>query len=92
MVHEQLKRLAISETGFVFDPKSGHSYTVNVVGMEVLICFKNGMNEKDIIKFIIDNYEVSETQLKRDYDTFIMRLRQYGLYEEEKNNKDKKNR
>ena len=31
-----LRRLAISESGFVFDPFSGHHFTVNETGREIL--------------------------------------------------------
>ena len=33
---QALHRLAISESGFVFDPMSGHHFTVNETGLEIL--------------------------------------------------------
>ena len=75
------KRLAISETGFVFDPQTGYSYVVNETGIEILDCLKNNMDEPNIMKHIMKNYEVIEDQARRDYDSFILRLKQYGLYE-----------
>jgi len=86
------KRLAISETGFVFDPATGFSYTVNSVGMDILNCFKNGLNEKDIIKYVVDNYEVTKEQAERDFETFLIRMQQYGIYDEEKSAKNNKSK
>lgn len=34
--------LAISDTGFVFDPRTGHTYAVNSTGLAVLRGLKNG--------------------------------------------------
>ena len=39
-----IRRLAISESGFVFDPCSGRSFTVNDTGMEVLKALQEGLS------------------------------------------------
>jgi hypothetical protein len=80
--NDNFKRLAMSENGFLFDPQTGHSYTVNEVSMEILSCLKKGMDEPGIIKHIMDNYDVVEDQIKRDYNSFVVKLKQYSLYEE----------
>ena len=80
--NDNFKRLAMSENGFLFDPQTGHSYTVNEVSMEILSCLKKGMDESTTIKHIMDNYDVVKDQIKRDYNSFIVKLKQYGLYEE----------
>ncbi|PIU29275.1 MAG: HPr-rel-A system PqqD family protein [Candidatus Hydromicrobium americanum] len=79
----QFKRLAISETGFVFDPQTGYSYLVNNTGVEILNCLKKELSEKEIIEHITKNYDVEEDQVERDYESFILRLKDYGLYKEE---------
>jgi len=73
------KRLAISETGFVFDPQTGYSYVVNETGIEIMDCLKNNMDEPNILSHILKTYEVIEDQARRDYASFILRLKQYGL-------------
>jgi hypothetical protein len=37
---ERLKQLAVSETGFIFDPQSGQSFTVNPTGHLVIEMLK----------------------------------------------------
>lgn len=78
------KRLAISDKGFVFDPQTGHSYVLNETGLEVLNCLKKDMSENEVIKYIVENYEVKVDQVKQDYLAFIIKLKQYGLIKEEK--------
>ena len=37
---DRLRQLAVSDTGFVFDPQTGQSFTVNATGRLVLDCLK----------------------------------------------------
>ncbi len=75
-----IRKLAVSETGFIFDPQTGHSYIVNEVGIDILNLMKKDKSEDEIVKFILDNYEISFDQVKRDYDSFLIKLKQYELY------------
>lgn len=80
--YDIFKRLAISDTGFVFDPQTGYSYLVNQMGVEILNCLKKEMGHKEISEYITKNYDVEEDQIERDYEAFVLRLKEYGLYEE----------
>ncbi|MBS4015935.1 MAG: PqqD family protein [Candidatus Latescibacteria bacterium] len=75
-----IRKLAVSETGFIFDPQTGHSYIVNEVGIDILNLMKKDKSEDEIVEFILDNYEISFDQVKRDYDSFLIKLKQYELY------------
>jgi len=44
MQQNPLAMLAISDTGFVFDPRTGHSYTVNSTGLALLRSLKQGLD------------------------------------------------
>ena len=44
MEKNPLAMLAISDTGFVFDPRTGHSYTVNSTGLALLRSLKQGLD------------------------------------------------
>jgi hypothetical protein len=44
MEKSPLAMLAISDTGFVFDPRTGHSYTVNSTGLALLRALKQGLS------------------------------------------------
>ncbi len=76
---EQLKRLAISEEGFIFDPVTGSSFTTNETGLFILNALKEGKKEKEIIELLTKNFEVSEEEAIRDLTDFLEQLRHYGL-------------
>ncbi|WP_457640116.1 HPr-rel-A system PqqD family peptide chaperone [Persephonella sp.] len=76
---ERLKQLAINEEGFVFDPLTGESFTVNQTGLFILKKLKEGKTEEEILKELVENFEVSEEEAQRDIIDFIEKLRSYRL-------------
>jgi len=75
----RLSQLAINEEGFVFDPVTGESFTVNQTGLLILKGLKEGKSQEDIVKEITENFEVSEEEAQRDVIDFIEKLRSYML-------------
>ncbi|BFN38228.1 HPr-rel-A system PqqD family peptide chaperone [Fidelibacter multiformis] len=80
------KNIAISETGFVFDPTSGDSYTLNPVGMEILSLLKEGLELEAISARILEKYDVEKGVLERYLYDFLGLLKQYQLVEEDDEN------
>ena len=80
MEHIQLKQsIAISESGFIFHPGSGESFSVNETGLEILELLKKGLSSEDILNSLTDNYEVERTELEKYFFDFISMLKQYHL-------------
>ena len=75
----RLSQLALNEEGFVFDPLTGESFTVNQTGLLILKDLKEGKSQEEIIKDITENFEVSEEEAERDLIDFIEKLRSYRL-------------
>ncbi len=75
------KNIAISENGFVFDPTSGESYTLNTVGLEILNLLKEGKDQKEITRQLLKKYDVEESVLERYFYDFISLLRKHQLIE-----------
>ena len=75
--NEVLRRLAISDSGFVFDPVNGDSYTVNPCGLTVLRLLKDGQNFNDLLEQITLDYNVDFRKAERDISDFITQLRKY---------------
>lgn len=75
--------IAVSDNGFVFNPGSGESFTVNPVGLDMLNCMRKGMTSNEIAAAISGQYEVDATQAERDLIEFSEMLRQYRLLESE---------
>jgi len=65
------KDIAISESGFVFNPSSGESYTVNGIGIELFKYIKEEKSYEEIRDLIIDKYDANEDVFEKDYQDFV---------------------
>lgn len=73
------KNIATSENGFVFNPATGDSFSGNALASEILLSMKNGDAVEDIKQVILDKYEVSADQLERDWQDWIVQLKEANL-------------
>ena len=70
-----LKRLAVSESGFVFDPVSGHNFTVNETGLVILRLLLKNAEIEPVLAQLEQDYEVSRRDAERDVLEFATALR-----------------
>jgi hypothetical protein len=73
------KNIAISETGFVFDPTTGDSYSLNPVGLEILQLLMQEKSYETITGIIISKYEVEPDVFERYLLDFVAILKQMNL-------------
>lgn len=71
-----LHRLAISESGFVFDPASGHNFTVNETGMKLLRLLQQNTRLDQLLEALSEEYEGDPREMERDVLEFISTLRE----------------
>ena len=71
----KLSTLAVSDTGFIFDPATGHSYTTNEVGIRLLNLIKQGLDKEQVVAQVIAEYDVSEDEIDIDYNEFVDNLK-----------------
>jgi hypothetical protein len=81
------KNIAISETGFVFDPSTGDSFSLNPIGLEIIKLIKEKCVEKKIIETICKQYDIEEHAFEKDLYDFFGMLSKLKLIE----NDEKKN-
>ena len=74
-----LQHLAINKDGFVFDPTTGESFTVNGTGLVILEGMMAGKATEDIVEELIDRFDVTPVEVQRDLLDFIDRLRIFRL-------------
>jgi PqqD family protein of HPr-rel-A system len=74
-----LRELALSDTGFVFDPFSGATFTVNETGLCVLQAIKDGADRAGVTARLTERFELGGEDLARDIEEFVHLLRQHGL-------------
>jgi len=75
----KLSRIALNDEGFIFDPETGNSYTVNKTGLFILKLLKEGKSEREIVKSLTETFNVDEKEAERDLVDFIEQLRLCGL-------------
>lgn len=73
------KSLAISETGFVFDPSTGDSYMLNPIGLEIIELLREGKSRDEIAKVMTQTYDVDSHTFERYYYDFLGMLKQMQL-------------
>ena len=73
------KNIAVSETGFVFDPSTGESFSLNQVGLELVELLKQGKDLEAIKKEMLGKYDVEEISFEKYYYDFINSLNQNQL-------------
>lgn len=76
-------KIAISDTGFIFDPTTGESFSVNPIGLEIIKLIKEGKSIDEIRTFLLEKYEVTVTVLSKILDEFIMTLIQLNIVVDE---------
>lgn len=75
----RISQIAINDEGFLFDPLTGESFTVNQTGLEIIKGLKEGKSEEEIIEYLTENFEIDKETAKRDFTDFIEKLRSYKL-------------
>jgi len=74
---DTLKRLAVNDSGFVFDPVSGESFTVNTTGLTVLKLLQEQYTLNQVVAAITDKHQVDARQAERDILDFVVHLRKH---------------
>ena len=76
----RLRELALSDSGFVFDPMTGHTFTVNGSGLFILRLLKDGLDEAEVAGRLAEEFALeSDEDPQRDIQDFIAQLRECGL-------------
>lgn len=76
------KNIAISESGFVFDPTSGESFSLNPIGAEIIELLKQETPFTEIRNIMLNKYEVDDNSFEKYYYDFINMLKQFKLIDE----------
>ena len=74
--------IALSENGFVFNPTTGDSFTMNNTGKEVIMLIKEGKNINQITELMMEKYDVDHNTLERYLSDFVNDLSVNNLMEE----------
>ena len=76
------KNIAISDTGFVFNPTTGDSYSINQVGQEILGYLSKDKSKDEIISLMTSEYDIDSPSFEKYFFDFLSMLRQFELLDE----------
>jgi hypothetical protein len=79
------KNIAISDSGYIFNPGTGESFVLNPIAKEILELLKENKSYEEISAFITDQYNISGPTFEKDYFDFMNTLRKNHLIEDEDN-------
>jgi len=74
-----LKNIAVSDSGFLFNPATGESYSLNPIGLEIMELIKKNMTEQEICSVLLERYDAEAGIVERDIHDFLHLLRQNQL-------------
>lgn len=78
------KNIALSDSGFVFDPSSGDSFSANPIGLEIITMLKDGSSKEEIKSHMVNTYMTDEVTFEKDYYDFVSTLVKLNVAEEAK--------
>lgn len=82
------RNIALSDSGFVFDPSTGDSFSTNPIGLEIIKFLTQGKTPEEIKTSIVKTYMVDEASFEKDYYDFANMLSMLQLAEEDEKKKD----
>lgn len=74
-----LKNIALSDTGFVFNPGNGDSFSVNPIGLSILKDLQEGKSEEAIRNRVIEDYQTDKETIEKDLYDFLKMIEQFNL-------------
>lgn len=77
--HNPLRDLAISSSGFVFDPHSGATFTLNASGLAILLALRDGDGPAAIAGELRASFDDVSPHVEQEIAEFLTTLRLQGL-------------
>lgn len=78
---QRLARLAVNEEGFVFDPQTGESFTVNPSARLIIKALAAGREQSRIADELEQHFAIRHSEAQSDVRDFIEQLRACRLIE-----------
>jgi len=80
--NRRLTSLALSDSGFIFDPSTGQTFTTNETGLDIIRLLKEGKAVDEILAFIEEHYDGERDVIYKDATQFLAQMKTYRLIDE----------
>lgn len=77
------KNLALSENGFLFDARTGNTFSLNRTGTFLLRALIDGVPVEHLTNMLQDTFEVSVETAIRDVEQFLYRIKDLEIAHDE---------
>jgi uncharacterized protein YwgA len=75
------KNIAVSDSGFLFNPTTGDSYSLNDTGVAFLKLMQTGKSDDEIIASVSAEYNIDNITVEKDLSDFKSNLVRFKLTE-----------
>lgn len=79
MTYSVPENIAISDSGFIFLPTTGETFTLNEIGKQIFKMLQAKKSIEEISKEILEQYDIDTLTVERDVEDFLLRLRSLNL-------------
>jgi hypothetical protein len=76
------KNVAVSDSGMIFNPDTGETFTVNPIGADIINYLKEGSTKQKMSEKVTSKYTVEPSAFEKDYDDFVNLMRNFSLIED----------
>lgn len=74
--------IAVSESGFLFTPSTGETFTLNETGYEIFKLLQQRLSEKEIIEKVTELFDAEYFEIEKDLFDFIQQLKKLNIVKE----------
>ena len=73
------KDIALSDSGFLFNPSSGDSYSLNPIGVEILKLMQDEKSDDEIVNKLLQDFDMDKDTIEKDLYDFKAMLTSHKL-------------
>ena len=77
------KNIAISESGFIFNPSTGDSFSTNHLGQDIIRLLQSEKSTEEVIHSLQEKYSVDKQTIENDLGDFLYMLKTYQIIKED---------
>ena len=71
--------IQLSDSGFMFDPATGHTFSLNATAMRVFDLLRQDLPVARVAAMIAEEFDVDERDAAKDVADFVLALRTHGM-------------
>jgi Coenzyme PQQ synthesis protein D (PqqD) len=77
------KNIAISESGFIFNPSTGDSFSTNLLGQEIIRLLQSEKSVDEVMESVQEKFSIDKQTLEKDLADFLYMLQSYQIIRED---------